>query len=695
MRFAFLLSAAAFAAAATAQSVVIPNGLATAEGNSSTAYPWSRAAAVIHVQYCYDSTHFTNQGVNTPIMINRLKWRANSSVTATAGGTYSNVLVDISTAAVDQAALTTTFASNHGPDRANVHTGSVPVLPTPSVPTTSPLTPSIYYIDLPVTPFLYDPSSGSDLLIDVAFPAASWVGGTVAAVDCQTTGALVSRMYNLTSDTAATGTFQANVGLTVEVGYAPASGISANFTANVTAGPSPLAVTFTDQSFTSDPGGITGWAWDFDGDNVIDSNLQNPSHVYTACGDFNVSLTVTDASHPAATLTKTAYIKTDDIVASFTYALLAAPNFFQFTDTSTPAATAWDWDFNGDNITDSTLQNPVAQLPLCQSATVRLIATRNCKSDTTTQTAFLAPNSLTTLFAASNGGSSGWIVMLDVQVANPQGINICGFDHNTGTTALGTPFTANVYVTDGSYVGKDNNIALWRLVGTGAGTAKGDNQHSTTPLAMPVYLPFGNYGIAIQLNGASVRYTGTGTGGSQVLYSNSDLTVAVGAVRSTLFNNGSFFTIRQWNGTVHYDTVGSAATAGYGFFAPGCAGSLGITNLVHSNRPQLGNTLNVTANNLPLSVAILMVGFSNTTSTFGPLPLDATAFGAPGCFGRVSPDATAFLIGGGNTASWNFGVPNAAGLIGLLLFNQALVPDPGFNALGAVFSDATGMMIGN
>ena len=91
----------------------------------------------------------------------------------------------------------------------------------------------------------------------------------------------------------------------------------------------------------------------------------------------------------------------------------------------------------------------------------------------------------------------------------------------------------------------------------------------------------------------------------------------------------------------------------------------------------------------------MMTGFSNTNSVFGALPFDVTVYGAPGCFGRVSTDVTTLLLGAGNTAAWNFVIPNDPGLSGLPLYNQALVLDPGFNALGAVLSDAAGMIVGN
>jgi len=68
----------------------------------------------------------------------------------------------------------------------------------------------------------------------------------------------------------------------------PASGISAQFTASPLAGTVPLTVRFTDQS----SGEITSYAWDFNGDGIVDSRMKNPVTVYTSSGAFNVKLTV-------------------------------------------------------------------------------------------------------------------------------------------------------------------------------------------------------------------------------------------------------------------------------------------------------------------------------------------------------------------------------------------------------------------
>jgi len=79
-----------------------------------------------------------------------------------------------------------------------------------------------------------------------------------------------------------------------------------NFSASVTTGCFPLAVQFTDLS-TSLNTPITQWQWDF-GDGTF-GNTQNPSHTYTASGNYNVSLAVTNSHGCIKTLTRTQYIQ--------------------------------------------------------------------------------------------------------------------------------------------------------------------------------------------------------------------------------------------------------------------------------------------------------------------------------------------------------------------------------------------------
>lgn len=80
----------------------------------------------------------------------------------------------------------------------------------------------------------------------------------------------------------------------------------AAFEANNTNGFPPFEVNFSDFS-TGNP---TSWAWDFDGDGLIDSNDENPSCIYNEFGKFSVTLTTSNASNEY-TRTKTDYINID------------------------------------------------------------------------------------------------------------------------------------------------------------------------------------------------------------------------------------------------------------------------------------------------------------------------------------------------------------------------------------------------
>lgn len=697
-----LLALASLSAIATAQTTVVPPIFSTTEANSLTSYPWNTAG--IRIQYIYDDTTFTSQSINFPILINQVRWRPNGGVTCV-GRTYSNVTVSMSTAAVDHLVVTNNFASNHGTDLATVYTGPVTV-----DPITVAATPNPFYVTINLaTPFLYDPTQG-DLNVDVAHDGV-FTGGTSASVDMTTTtGApwLGSRVWALSPTATTAASVQPNLIAPMEVSYTPAAGLYASFTANVTSGPVPLTVNFTDTSFSSDPNGITSWTWDLNGDGIADSNLQNPTFLYGACGAYNVSLTVTDATHPANTFTRTGYIQVGiaPIAPSFTFSPIA-PGVYQFTDTSVPTPASWDWDLNGDGITDSTAQNPIWAYPApCTSVNVRLSVTNTCAGPwSTTRPLALSPAVATAVpFTGGNGTTSTTVVgnMFDLQVTNPNGITVCSLTQ--GIYSYVGPFNADVYVTDGSYLGKEANAAAWRLVASGSGVANGGPTTPATPYPVALnnnfYLPAGNYGMVVYLSRPgggtmNVAYTngpqGPFVGPDVTFFPNP--TTAPGRASTGLFTTGGIVS-RVWNGALNYSTRSNGDLAGYGFFGPGCAGSLGVSRLTPSAMPAVGTTLNVGINNLPLSAGIMLTGFSNTVSAFGPLPVDAASFGAPGCSLRSSTEISSFVLGVGNTATWSLTIPSGTGLIGLLLFNQAAVIDPGFNPAGVVLSDAAGFMVG-
>jgi PKD repeat protein len=549
-----------------------------------------------------------------------------------------------------------------------------------------------YFVVTLATPFLYDPSAG-DLTIDTTHSGLT--PANTPTLDLVTTAGVANakRAYSIANPPAATAiVWNGDIANVLEFTYTPASGLHAGFTANVTSGASPLAVTFTDQSFSSAPAGITSWAWDFDGDNVIDSTLQNPTFLYTGCGNFNVSLTVTDATHPASTLTKTAYVKTDDLVANFT-AGVVGPYTVQFTDTSSPAANGWAWDFNGDNIIDSTAQNPIWVYPNGNSNNVTLTATRNCKSSI--KTAALIPvQQLTTNLAANNGLSSGATVYNDLQVQNPVGIDINAVDIITPT--VNTAFTVEVYLKQGSYVGHELVPASWTLVGQATGTSNATaSQPSNCTMGQTLHIPQGTYGLALRVVGVGPRYI---TAANLVTFGNGDLALTTGASAATyttpFTSTSGVITPRTWSGTIYYATHNVTGVAGHGFFGPGCAGTAGVSHQTYTSRPILGGSLAVNCTNVALGVGVMVIGTSNTISGFGPLPVDLGFVGAAGCPLRVSLDATEAVVGAGTTVAWSFPIPNSGALNGLLLFNQLAVLDPAANVFGIVVGDAAGWTLG-
>lgn len=88
---------------------------------------------------------------------------------------------------------------------------------------------------------------------------------------------------------------------TMTVDLKEEASLVADFSADKTSGTAPLTVQFTDKS----TGNVTSWSWDF-GDGGT-STEQNPSHVYTAAGDYTVILTVSDGTN-SSTETKSNYI---------------------------------------------------------------------------------------------------------------------------------------------------------------------------------------------------------------------------------------------------------------------------------------------------------------------------------------------------------------------------------------------------
>ena len=126
----------------------------------------------------------------------------------------------------------------------------------------------------------------------------------------------------------------------------PVAGFSAD---NTYAFCPPLVVTFSNTST-----GAANYEWDF-GDGTGTSNLENPAHVYTSPGNYDVTLIVYNTPDCADTLIFTNYINIDGPIGQFDVIVdgQCSPVTAQFTGTSQYAYN-FIWDF-GNGQVDSTL----------------------------------------------------------------------------------------------------------------------------------------------------------------------------------------------------------------------------------------------------------------------------------------------------------------------------------------------------
>lgn len=133
----------------------------------------------------------------------------------------------------------------------------------------------------------------------------------------------------------------------IQVGAFPTAG----FSANLTAGCSPLNVQFSDLS----TGDVTAWAWEFPGGNPATSTLADPSVTYPMPGLFPVTLMVTnDVGND--TLLQSGYIQVlQQPLADFTFTISGDTIFL--TNTSTGNISTFSWNF-GDGSPISNEENP-------------------------------------------------------------------------------------------------------------------------------------------------------------------------------------------------------------------------------------------------------------------------------------------------------------------------------------------------
>lgn len=161
---------------------------------------------------------------------------------------------------------------------------------------------------------------------------------------------------------------------------------TANYSAAPTSGNVPLTVSFTDNS----TGAPTAWNWNFGDRNT--SSERNPTHTYSAAGNYTVALTVSNAAG-TDTKTKAGYITVKTVPPKLLAAFSASPTSgnatmrVAFTDNSTGSPTSWRWSF-GDG-TYSTSRNPVHTYSKAGKYTVSLTVRNKAGSNTATKSDYI------------------------------------------------------------------------------------------------------------------------------------------------------------------------------------------------------------------------------------------------------------------------------------------------------------------
>ncbi|MEO6933203.1 MAG: PKD domain-containing protein, partial [Chitinophagaceae bacterium] len=150
-----------------------------------------------------------------------------------------------------------------------------------------------------------------------------------------------------------------------------------NFKSSDTAGCFPLRINFSDLS-TPGTGNIIRWEWDF-GDGTTDS-VQNPTHIYSELGKYNVTLRVRNSNGCFITLSKGNYINVNNGVKAVMDLSVPdncrPPALVNFKNLSSGTGQlTYKWNF-GDGIT-STSPEPAHSYSLGGSYAVKLTVQNN------------------------------------------------------------------------------------------------------------------------------------------------------------------------------------------------------------------------------------------------------------------------------------------------------------------------------
>ena len=194
--FAFLLAALLGAWVTTdlrAQIVVVPNALATNDGNGSATS--SAGPTSVRWLQIYDASQFGS--LSGPSLLTQFAYRPDRIPNASGPRTWI-LRIYASTTTRSAAGISTTFASNFGTNNTLVFDGTL-TLTTANLPGPGNTRQFDYVFPL-TTPFLYDPAAGN-LVLSLQFEGS----GSALTFDTVSGDPVIGEIFNGGSSTATTG----------------------------------------------------------------------------------------------------------------------------------------------------------------------------------------------------------------------------------------------------------------------------------------------------------------------------------------------------------------------------------------------------------------------------------------------------------------------------------------------------------
>jgi gliding motility-associated-like protein len=293
-----------------------------------------------------------------------------------------------------------------------------------------------------------------------------WDYGDGSPVDTRTTNTPFAHTY------ATAGTYSVKVQIITDKSCS-----STTATRSITVHPHPIVdfglpdvclanatASLTDKTTISDNSNAQfKYLWNFGDVNATGSNpntsiLQNPTHKFTAGGTYTVTLLVTSKDTCTTTATKTFTVSGQANFSSAAASCLT--DSVQFTDKtngSTPASSAWHWDFGtGDT---SNVQNPkyLFKAPGNYTVTLTVSGHNGCSVTSYSAAVHIYKRPVADFVFSSLDCETGQITFTDKSSATEGTITQWIWDYGDGTAldtrTSGAPFT-HVFTTAGTYLVK-------------------------------------------------------------------------------------------------------------------------------------------------------------------------------------------------------------------------------------------------